>query len=87
MNADEQPYRSTREEPALWFLGLPTLVRAGRETTNGRFGLVVRLEPYEAVDAMLRGETRLRFRLVLPHSFHEVRRHADVVPRCRFARR
>jgi quercetin dioxygenase-like cupin family protein len=36
----QQPYRNTRDESTLWFLGLPTLVRAGRETTNGAFGLI-----------------------------------------------
>lgn len=41
MIADQQqPYRNTREDSPLWFLGLPTLVRAGHETTNGAFGLI-----------------------------------------------
>ncbi len=34
------PYRSTREDSPFQFLGLPTLVRATGETTNGAFGLI-----------------------------------------------
>ncbi len=34
------PYRSTREDSPFQFLGLPTLIRATGETTNGAFGLI-----------------------------------------------
>jgi quercetin dioxygenase-like cupin family protein len=34
------PHRSTREDPPFLFLGLPTLIRATGETTNGAFGLI-----------------------------------------------
>jgi quercetin dioxygenase-like cupin family protein len=34
-----QPYLNTREEAAIRFLGLPTLIRATAEMTNGAFGL------------------------------------------------
>ena len=33
-------YRSTREDSPFLFLGLPTLIRATGETTNGAFGLI-----------------------------------------------
>jgi mannose-6-phosphate isomerase-like protein (cupin superfamily) len=35
-----QPYRNTREDRLFQFLGLPTLVRAAADTTNGAFGLI-----------------------------------------------
>jgi quercetin dioxygenase-like cupin family protein len=38
-----QPHINTREEPPFHFLGLPTLVRATGQTTNGAFGLVEHL--------------------------------------------
>lgn len=36
----QQPYLNTRADAAFRFLGLPTLVRSTRETTNGAFGLL-----------------------------------------------
>ena len=36
----QQPYQNTRKDPAVRFLGLPTLMRATGETTNGAFGLI-----------------------------------------------
>ena len=38
-----QPHVNTREESPLYFLGLPTLLRATAQTTNGAFGLVEQL--------------------------------------------
>ena len=35
-----QPYRNTRDDAPFQFLGLPTLLRATAETTNGAFGLI-----------------------------------------------
>jgi len=35
-----QPFLNTREDKAIRFLGLPSLVRANGESTNGTFGLV-----------------------------------------------
>ncbi len=35
-----QPVLNTRQDPAVRFLGLPTLMRSTGETTNGAFGLV-----------------------------------------------
>jgi uncharacterized protein (TIGR02246 family) len=35
-----QAYVNTREDSHIWFLGLPTAVRATGENTNGAFGLV-----------------------------------------------
>ena len=35
-----QPFANTSQEPPIYFLGLPTLLRATGETTNGAFGLV-----------------------------------------------
>ena len=40
-----QPYVNTNEEPPIYFLGLPTILRATRQTTNGAFGLVENLMP------------------------------------------
>ncbi len=37
---EQQPYLNTREDSAFRFLGLPTLMRSTRETTNGAFGLM-----------------------------------------------
>ncbi len=36
----QQPYMNTREDPAVRFLGLPTIMRSTGETTNGAFGLI-----------------------------------------------
>ena len=35
-----QPHVNTAGEPPVYFLGLPTILRATSETTNGAFGLV-----------------------------------------------
>lgn len=40
-----QPYVSTPEESLIYFLGLPTLLRATGQTTNGAFGLVEQTMP------------------------------------------
>jgi len=40
-----QPQVNTTDEPPLYFLGLPTFLRATSETTNGAFGLVENLMP------------------------------------------
>jgi quercetin dioxygenase-like cupin family protein len=41
MTAQEQrPYINTREDSAIMFLGIPTLMRATGDTTNGAFGLI-----------------------------------------------
>jgi len=40
-----QPHRNTRSETPVRFLGLPTLVRATAQTTNGGFGLVEQAMP------------------------------------------
>ena len=40
-----QPYVSTPEESLTYFLGLPTLLRATGQTTNGAFGLVEQTMP------------------------------------------
>jgi quercetin dioxygenase-like cupin family protein len=40
-----QPYVNTTDEPPIYFLGLPTILRATRQTTNGAFGLVENLMP------------------------------------------
>jgi quercetin dioxygenase-like cupin family protein len=40
-----QPHVNTTEEPPVYFLGLPTILRATRETTNGAFGLVEQVLP------------------------------------------
>ncbi len=36
----QQPYMNTREDPAIWFLGLPSIIRSTSESTNGAFGLI-----------------------------------------------
>jgi mannose-6-phosphate isomerase-like protein (cupin superfamily) len=36
----QQPYSNTRDNAAFRFLGLPTVMRATSETTNGAFGLL-----------------------------------------------
>jgi steroid delta-isomerase-like uncharacterized protein len=36
----QQPYLNTREDSAVRFLGIPTLMRSTGETTNGAFGLM-----------------------------------------------
>jgi quercetin dioxygenase-like cupin family protein len=38
-----QPVVNTTDEPPVYFLGLPTIVRATRQTTNGGFGLIEHL--------------------------------------------
>ena len=44
MTAREQrPYVNTREDSAVWFLGIPTVMRSMVETTNGAFGLIEHL--------------------------------------------
>jgi uncharacterized protein (TIGR02246 family) len=40
-----RPYSNTTEEPPIYFLGLPTILRATGQTTNGAFGLVENLMP------------------------------------------
>jgi ketosteroid isomerase-like protein/quercetin dioxygenase-like cupin family protein len=40
-----QPRVNTSEEPPIYFLGLPTILRATGQTTNGAFGLVEQLMP------------------------------------------
>jgi mannose-6-phosphate isomerase-like protein (cupin superfamily) len=35
-----QPYRNTRDDLPFQFLGVPTLLRATADTTNGAFGLI-----------------------------------------------
>jgi quercetin dioxygenase-like cupin family protein len=40
MTAQQRPYLSTREDAAIRFLGLPTLMRSTGESTNGSFGLM-----------------------------------------------
>jgi quercetin dioxygenase-like cupin family protein len=40
-----QPYSNTSEEPPVYFLGLPTILRATAQTTNGAFGLVEHVMP------------------------------------------
>ena len=40
-----QPHVSTPEEPPIFFLGLPTILRATAQTTNGAFGLVEQVMP------------------------------------------
>jgi quercetin dioxygenase-like cupin family protein len=37
---EQQPYVNTREDSAIKFLGIPTLIRSTGETTNGAFGLI-----------------------------------------------
>ena len=40
-----QPFANSSNEPPLYFLGLPTIVRATGERTNGAFGLVEQVMP------------------------------------------
>ena len=40
-----QPFANTTAEPPIYFLGLPTHIRATSQTTNGGFGLVDSLMP------------------------------------------
>ena len=40
-----QPYVNTTDDPPIYFLGLPTILRATGQTTNGAFGLVENLMP------------------------------------------
>jgi quercetin dioxygenase-like cupin family protein len=44
MTADQRPYLNTREDAAIRFLGLPTLMRSTGESTNGLFGLIEQWE-------------------------------------------
>ena len=44
MNAQSlQPHISAADEPPVYFLGLPTIIRATGHTTNGAFGLIEHL--------------------------------------------
>ena len=45
MHPKLQPYVSTSEESAFWFLGTLTLVKSTGESTNGAFGLIEQLIP------------------------------------------
>jgi quercetin dioxygenase-like cupin family protein len=40
-----QPYSNTIDAPQIYFLGLPTILRATAQTSNGAFGLVENLMP------------------------------------------
>ena len=40
-----QPYANTAAEPPIYFLGLPTILRATAQTTDGAFGLVEQVMP------------------------------------------
>jgi quercetin dioxygenase-like cupin family protein len=40
-----QPHVNTASEPPIYFLGLPTILRATGQTTNGAFGLVEQVLP------------------------------------------
>ena len=40
-----KPHVSTSKEPPIYFLGLPTILRATTQTTDGAFGLVENLMP------------------------------------------
>lgn len=40
MSAQQTPYSNTRDNEAIRFLGLPTLMRSTGESTNGSFGLL-----------------------------------------------
>jgi quercetin dioxygenase-like cupin family protein len=40
-----QPYVSTSDEPPIYFLGLPTILRATAQKTDGAFGLVESVMP------------------------------------------
>src|SRR5262245_11531152 len=40
-----QPYFNTSEEAPIYFLGLPTILRATAQQTNGAFGLVEQVMP------------------------------------------
>jgi len=40
-----RPHTNTSGEPPIYFLGLPTILRATGQTTNGAFGLVEQLMP------------------------------------------
>jgi quercetin dioxygenase-like cupin family protein len=42
---DLRPFANTSQEPPIFFLGVPTLLRATGETTNGAFGLVEQVMP------------------------------------------
>ena len=46
----EQPYLSTREDTGYRFLGVPTLMRATSEMTNGAFAMISRKGPSSARD-------------------------------------
>lgn len=39
----QQPYVNTRQDSAIRFLGIPTVMRSTGETTNGAFGLIEHL--------------------------------------------
>src|SRR5882672_6962138 len=40
-----RPHINTIDEPPIFFLGLPTILRATAETTNGAFGLMEQVMP------------------------------------------
>jgi quercetin dioxygenase-like cupin family protein len=40
MTAEQRPHLNTREDAAIRFLGLPTLMRSTGDATNGAFGLM-----------------------------------------------
>ena len=40
---EQRPYVNTREDSAVWFLGLPTVMRSTGESTHGAFGLIEHL--------------------------------------------
>jgi quercetin dioxygenase-like cupin family protein len=40
-----QPFVNTSAEPPIYFLGLPTILRATGQTTNGAFGLIDNMMP------------------------------------------
>jgi quercetin dioxygenase-like cupin family protein len=40
MTSEQGPYLNTREDVAIRFLGIPTLMRSTGESTNGSFGLM-----------------------------------------------
>jgi len=40
---ERRPYVNTREDSAIWFLGIPTVIRSTGESTKGAFGLIEHL--------------------------------------------
>src|ERR1700745_355765 len=45
MITQEQLYKISGDDTPIYFLGLPTIMRATRQTTNGAFGLLEHLMP------------------------------------------